>query len=190
MAKPGRIVRHFCSYLMYLCLTTRTDTGYCSLAMFQILEHLANLFSPSFACFQAVQTKVNGFDSFGVNSQLALTSNFLFFWNLSTCGKCMLPSIIKIELHTRFVLREKESFAGAGPSMSISGSFTDIGTDAGRKRRIFQSPLVLPRADCMCLFPTLSLWTAYWQFEIGYGDSIYTTEIGKHQGHFLQRTSC
>lgn len=105
---------------------------------------------------------MNGFDGFRVNSQLALTSNFLFPWNLSMGGKCMLPSIIKIELHTSKVCAKRESFAGAGPSMTISGSFTDIGTDAGRKRRIFQSPLVLPRADYVCLFPTLSLWSAYW----------------------------
>lgn len=31
------------------------------------------------------------------------------------------------------VCAKRESFAGAGPSVSISGSFTDIGTDVERK---------------------------------------------------------
>jgi len=41
---------------------------------------------------------VNGFEGFCINSQLALTSNFLIPWDFGMCGKGTLLPIVKIEL--------------------------------------------------------------------------------------------
>lgn len=105
-------------------------------------------------CFQAVYTKVDGSEGFGINSQLALNSNFLFPWNVSMCGKGILPSIIKIELRTSKVCAEGESFDDIGPSLTLILLW-------GRGEEC-SSQVVLPGADGVCLLPTLSLLTAHW----------------------------
>lgn len=97
---------------------------------------------------------MDGSEGFGINSQLALNSNFLFPWNVSMCGKGILPSIIKIELRTSKVCAEGESFDDIGPSLTLILLW-------GRGEEC-SSQVVLPGADGVCLLPTLSLLTAHW----------------------------
>ena len=50
---------------------------------------------------------MDDFEGFGINSQVAVTSDFLFPWNLGMCAESMLPSMINIEFKTsEVVLKE------------------------------------------------------------------------------------
>lgn len=80
LGELGSVAHFFYSHLIcqrYVSMSSNKEVGCCRLAPLGLIKSV---------CFQAAQSKVDGFEGFGINSQLAPTSNFLFLWNLGMCG--------------------------------------------------------------------------------------------------------